>query len=373
MAKVLRVGVVRGGRLEAERIVGPGGRLSLDGVVFVQRSGEYFVERNGQRVAVCDGERGRIVVGDAVVLYQLATTAPRPQLPAALRHDVLRSLDWMLVTIIAMSFVGHFGFVLYLRTLDWPRADTAAMPDTFVRAYRPTPPPAMTHLETPAEKPAPSEIPRPAPQRPARPARPRPSATDARNAVLGILTGRGGAPTARDILKHGDVAGEAEQIFGSVGGVSLPTGGPVAMRDGGERHVVAGRGLQAVGPDDVLSGSRGGEHPVLPTPRPDDVIPKDGPIDPSIIAGELRRRLRAVTACYEASMRHHGRIGGKVVWRFALSPTGAVTSAVIDEDSMRDAETNDCVRARALGWRFPAPSKAVQFSYPFVFVPPGAQ
>ncbi len=89
--------------------------------------------------ANCD--RGKVTIGDVTVLFQFVAPPPehpRPQLPASVRSSLLQNLDWMLVAVIAASFVLHFGFVVYLRNMDFPRKpDIEEIPDRFVKMLVP--------------------------------------------------------------------------------------------------------------------------------------------------------------------------------------------------------------------------------------------
>jgi Ca-activated chloride channel homolog len=104
---------------------------------------------------------------------------------------------------------------------------------------------------------------------------------------------------------------------------------------------------------------------VVKDSAPTDV---DGSLDPSVIAKEIRSRLGAVKACYEAGLKRNPNIGGKIQLRFEVSSVGKVTSAEIENDTMHDDEVASCITSRVKTWRFPAPAGgSVQFSYPFIF------
>jgi hypothetical protein len=80
--------------------------------------------------------RGRIVLGDAVVLFQFVTApadVPRPRLPAQVRWSARTAFDWALITLIACSMAAHFGLVAYLRAHAPRRAQAADdIPDRFL-------------------------------------------------------------------------------------------------------------------------------------------------------------------------------------------------------------------------------------------------
>ena len=109
--------------------------------------------------------RGKITVGDLTILFQFVTPPPpqpRPQLPASVRGSITSGLDWAFTTIAALSFIGHLVMVIYLRSVDWPRKpDIEEIPDRFVQMVVKRPEPAKEQPKTeekkeeekPAEKP----------------------------------------------------------------------------------------------------------------------------------------------------------------------------------------------------------------------------
>jgi len=81
--------------------------------------------------------RGKITLADMTILFQFVTPPPpqpRPQLPASVRGSALSGVDWFFATVAAISFLAHLIFVIYLRNVDWPRKpDIEAVPDRFVQ------------------------------------------------------------------------------------------------------------------------------------------------------------------------------------------------------------------------------------------------
>jgi hypothetical protein len=126
--------------------------------------------------------------------------------------------------------------------------------------------------------------------------------------------------------------------------------------------------LRASGPGEVGTGERQGERAVKGIVKDSAPTDVDGTLDPGVIAKEIRGRLGAIKACYEAGLKRNPSIGGKVQLRFEVSSVGKVTSAEIENDTMHDEEVAGCIKSRVMSWRFPAPAGgSVQFSYPFIF------
>jgi hypothetical protein len=374
------------------------GRVSLgEQVVALPALRQGKAQKKGElwHLILPEKSRGKVVIGDVTVLFQFVTpppVQPRPQLPPSVRNSLMQNLDWMLVAVVAASFLAHFGFVIYLRNIDWPRKpDIEEIPDRFVHKIVPKkveePKPVVAQKEEKkaeekkdaggkkeksAEKKAPPKPRDPeAEARAAAERRARLAADVQKMGVLKILGAKGENGSVADLVKGGDVSGDADKVFAQVGGVGVAgAGGGLrsAKGAGGSGTLRGGGSLRASGPGEVGTGERSGEravHAVVKDSAPTDV---DGSLDPGVIAKEIRSRLGAIKACYEAGLKRNPSIGGKVVLRFEVSSIGKVTSAEVDQDTLHDDEVVGCMKARVSSWRFPAPSGgSVQFSYPFIF------
>ena len=96
--------------------------------------------------------RGKIAVGDLTILFQFVTPPlpqPRPRLPASVRGSWMTGLDWAFTAIGSASFVAHLAFVMYLRNVDWPRKpDIEEIPDRFVQMVVKAKPPEAPKQQT---------------------------------------------------------------------------------------------------------------------------------------------------------------------------------------------------------------------------------
>lgn len=370
------------------------GRVSLgDQVVALPALRQGKAQKKGElwHLLLPERSRGKVVIGDVTVLFQFVTpppVQPRPQLPPSVRSSLMQNLDWMLVAVVAASFIMHFGFVIYLRNIDWPRKpDIEEIPDRFVQMIVPKkieePKPVVAQEEKKEEKKeakkdkgdaAKKAPPKPRdPEAEARAAaerRARLAADVQKMGVLKILGAKGENGSVADLVKGGDVSGDADKVFAQVGGVGVATtgGGLRSKGAGGSGSLRGGGSLRASGPGEVGTGERGGERAVKGIVKDSAPTDVDGSLDPSVIAREIRGRLGAIKACYEAGLKRNPNIGGKLQLRFEVSTVGKVTSADIENDSMHDEEVASCIKSRVMTWRFPAPSGgSVQFSYPFIF------
>jgi len=83
------------------------------------------------------GARGRIMLGDASILFQEIATppaAPRPRLPASLRGTLSDRVDRRLAAIIGASLLAHIGIAAYAWTQDVETAPLGA--PTAARDYQ---------------------------------------------------------------------------------------------------------------------------------------------------------------------------------------------------------------------------------------------
>jgi hypothetical protein len=164
--KLLRIGLVQGGRVVEERVIkqrttvtiGPSERatfatgapnLPSPFKLFELIGGDYYLNLldsmtgriafetgiqdiaslrgeakrvgNVYRVELNEDARGKVVVGDATFLFQFVAplqAQPRPQLPLAVKGGLASQIDWSLTIIAAFSFLLHFGFIGAMYS-DW--------------------------------------------------------------------------------------------------------------------------------------------------------------------------------------------------------------------------------------------------------------
>ncbi|MGH7268924.1 MAG: AgmX/PglI C-terminal domain-containing protein, partial [Polyangiaceae bacterium] len=163
--KVLRIGLVAGGRILEERVVkqrtsvtvGPSEKsmfvvqanLPSQFKLFELIGGDYhvnFLDGMTGRIALATGitdlvalkgqakrvgpayqvrlteeARGKIIIGETTFLFQFVApppVQPRPQLPLSVKGGLAAQIDWSLTIIAAFSFLLHFGLVGAMYS-DW--------------------------------------------------------------------------------------------------------------------------------------------------------------------------------------------------------------------------------------------------------------
>ncbi len=196
--KVLRIGVVQGGRVIEERVIKQRTTVTIgsnEKSMFVIPSqavppmfklfelvgGDYylnFVDGLTGRVALASGitdlaalrgqakkaggvyqvklteeARGKVVVGETTFLFQFVApppVQPRPQLPLAVKGGLASQIDWSLTIIAAFSFLLHFGIVGAMYS-DWmdPVVGDESNVATLVDLMKNIPPPQVEEVQTP--------------------------------------------------------------------------------------------------------------------------------------------------------------------------------------------------------------------------------
>ncbi len=199
--KVLRIGLIQGGKIVEERIIrkretvtvgtseknhfvvqGPGlssrfelfqlvgndyilnfteemrGRVGLAGGVQefdqLRKSGGARKAQGYYQVKLTDNSRGKVQIGDTTLLFQFVAPPPvqsRPQLPAAVVGGFVAGIDWLFTSFVMFSFMTHFGFIIYLENADWPVEPTiATIPDRVAELIfnEPEPPEEVEEVET---------------------------------------------------------------------------------------------------------------------------------------------------------------------------------------------------------------------------------
>jgi outer membrane biosynthesis protein TonB len=317
------------------------------------------------------------------------------------RGSALTGVDWFFTTIAAISFLLHLIFIIYLRSVDWPRKpDIEAVPDRFVQMVVKKPEePKKVEEKKPTEEKKAEEEKKPEKKKGDEEAKkPKHELTDEEKAKLaeekakadaerrarlaeqvkqtGLLKLLGaksdGEGSIADVLGKGDVDRDQEKAFQGVGGVGvannndqlrgIKSGGTGSGRVAAVGSLRGGAGIAGGGTGEgkaekKVSGVVKSEAPAV-----------DGELDPAMVAKEVRTRLGAIKACYERALKRNPNLSGKVVIHWTITQAGTVSGVDVEQDTMGDAEVASCIKSLVARWRFPAPSGgSVEVSFPFVF------
>ncbi len=460
--KILRVGIIQGGRIIEERLlrkrapvsvgwspkntfVLPGsklpksftlfdvkgssyvlnfrddtkGRLSIAGEVLdmgdVKRHRLVRKKGSSYQIPLDSKARGKIVLGDVTLLFQLVAPPPLPpklKLPASARGGWFKSIDWNFVGICVVSAFLQVVPVSFIVLHDWPEPKrTEMIPDRFVSLIVDVPKekkPKKQEIkqgegqmegEEKASK-KPRKKPRKGDQRKkataqkqqdpeaaarAAAARKRALAKKVRGkTLLRFITakaadGESGTAGIVDTLAQGAARSRIDEAFAGAMGVATATAGSQRARHGGAA-ATAGEGKVA-GIESL--GSTTAHKTIKGTGRRKERrvranIKVSGPsktfgtgrMSPDQIAAAVRRRIKAVKSCYERELKKDPTLKGKIVIQFTIGEVGRVISSRIASSTMKSSAVGNCILARLRRWRFPKPEGgSVTVSYPFVFFP----
>ena len=312
----------------------------------------------------------------------------------------MQNLDWVMLLVAASSVLLHAGLVAWVHQMDPPRRpEIDDLPPRVVSLiiprdhFRKMEEPPVKKVEAPRVDPnhgpvttAPRIRPPHSPNIPQGVRRsPVPAesaaASSARmhaevgkivNQLIGAKGGEGQA--FQDLLRHGNVGSEIEDVLRHSGGAVVATRRSMLETRGG----IAGRARTGgpirgplLDPNVVVTGERVERDAHCPgglCPPPRKPVEVDGGCDASLVDQEMRRRRGAFTACFQETVRHNPGAGGRIVLRFEVAASGRVASASIDEDSTGGGALPSCIRSAAARFVFPPLGcERAEFAYPLIF------
>ncbi len=278
-SKVLRVGVIQGGKIVEERviparqavtigtstrntIVVPQSDLPASATVFAWQGDRYQLcfaegaegriqgpqgaadfgalvsqgltrrEGRGHSVPVGEDQRGKIVLGEVTLLWQFVTPppeAPRPVLPREAKGNHFKSMDRLFVSLLAISFLLHGGAYVALASTALPAELTLEeIPDRYAKVLipdrLPAPPVEKKEESKPgAEEKKPEEAKKAEPKkgdRTAETAEQAASRKAARAAAVAKAVSSKGMLKVLGALGPGTGSGAVADVFGAGGGMT---------------------------------------------------------------------------------------------------------------------------------------------------------
>src|SRR5215468_1361164 len=430
-AKILRVGVIRDGKIIEERhirhpsavtigqdgtntFVIPASELPASFPVFEYRNGVYtlvFTDRMNGRVASRRGDfdfaglktqglvqkrgsvwalpldesaKGKVSLGEVTLLFQFVAPPPEPariELPPEVRGTVWRSIDHLFFGILAVSLFLHFTGAACIMLSPKPQDNDLALdelPDRFARVLLPPKPPEPEQPKAPEQAQAEEkkdvkkdvkkkELPADAAQRKAVIQQ-----RVASKGLLKILGSAGGSGALSDVLGSGTGSGDVAAALAGARGVSIATADSVGARAGGGAGRTAGIGDvgTAGGGKVALAGKGDAKVSGQVSTAAPEVDSAD--VDRAALSRYIRDRLGAIRGCYERELKRNPGLKGKVVVRFNITPAGRAGDVRIEENSLGSAEVASCVQGLMRSWIFPfKPPDEVPVQYPFLFTSAG--
>jgi outer membrane biosynthesis protein TonB len=349
--------------------------------------------------------KGRVSLGEVVVLFQFVNPPPepvRPVLPRALRGTWHKNLDWAFSSVLAVVFCAFFTVVAVAKQAPLPPEPTlddlpvrvveVFMPDRFKDMPNPDdegPGEKKPEPKKKKKKPVDNKQPEGAddltdgPEAKAAVAARKRDAMEAkvtRRGLVGILgqKGPGGVamgPAVSDVFREGSITGARGTAFENMNGLDLamhgsdlsprgpgdpgPGGPPVEYQDLGTEGVLNGTGdKRRVKREAVVTAKL--------TPAAIEDFESDGR-DRGQIKKVVKRRLGMIRRCYERKLKRDPNLRGKVVVRFVIHSGGRVIEVEVVENTTGDSDLAACVAGRVRSIRFgPADGGDTLVTYPFL-------
>ncbi|MGK0362116.1 MAG: TonB family protein [Bradymonadia bacterium] len=350
--------------------------------------------KGGLTIALSEASRGQVKLGDLTILFQFVDPPPAPsrlQLPKAVRGGLLNTLDWPFVATLLASFAVQVFAVAFIVNQDYPEVPRPEISDRFLN-------PILAQMQPPAVRApaskatnetvdpqktaaAPTVAPRPTIAK-----RPTPKTSERslmqagvrdKTILVGVIGSQGedASDFVEDLLGDGVSSAAMNSAFDGVGLATNGERGRDSRRDTAAigatanlgANTLAGKGLGRT----IAAEKKGAEARVrgefkLKHIKDDDIV--GGTMSPKEISKAIKRRGRAIRACYEKALGRNNALAGKVVLRFVVQESGRVSSARVAHNTMGEPTVGACLARNIKRWRFPKPkggSATVEF--PFIF------
>src|SRR5688500_5674066 len=417
--KVLRIGVVQGGRVTEERIVKQRGHVTVGPSerntfvianaphstfrLFELIGNEYhlnFLEGTQGRIALSTGvselsllkgqarrtsqgtyqirpsedARGKVVLGDTTLLFQFVApppVQPKPRLPVAVFRGT-NAIDWNTTIIAAFSFLFHFLLLgaIYSDWLD-PVVDgdysVAGLVDTLKNL--PAPPPVEEKTDEQSDEKAEKAEKAEAPKATAAPAAKAQGAMNQREAAavanqleqlematIGALAAQG--PATQGVLRGEVALGSLDQAAASGAGVGV---GGDDLRVGGAGGVVrpgsAGVGLGGIGASQKTGGESVGTAQKVAGPRGNANATVESQRGGKVgnASSVIARMKTGFRNCYQKGLNENPDSQGSIRLTIQIGPGGEVSNVTASASGNLSPAVVACVQARARAGQFDPP------------------
>jgi hypothetical protein len=337
------------------------------------QAGEVQVIGGEASIPLAKGARGKLVLGDATILFQEIAAppiAPRPVLPASIRGTIGDRIDRRLAAIIGASVVVHLGLAGYAwmqdietsSLLESPVAQTYRQEVMEVTLPDETPPPAVTPEPAPgtATPVAPAQVSQPIVKRPTTTTtikqEPGMSEDDAQR-FASILTGSEVGKTGANDLNRRQPGADLEQQIDAVGDREVVVGND---QNGFRQKPREGLGTNPDGPridDPTQVANQQPKENKEPKGRIQiRPLPPEGPGTTLTVAMVLDKindvYMPGLQRCYKKGLVDDAKLGGKVAVSFTVGERGQ-----LEDGSARgvSTEVDACVGSFMQSWRFAIP------------------
>ena len=240
------------------RIQGSQGEADLSALVaqgLAAKQGAGFV------VPVREDQRGKLVLGDVTILWQFVTPAPeapRPAIPAFQKGNHFQSMDRRFVLVLLCSFLFHTSFYAVLAATDLPNREVTLeeIPDRYAKVLIPERKPDVPKIpDKGTEVPTEVKVEATPEKKSEKKGEPGPEGKAAHAAAVAKAVQSKGILKVLGALGPGTGRGAVADVFGSGGGV-----GDVASALAGAGGVAVATDSSAAGAAQGRRAGRGGQH-----------------------------------------------------------------------------------------------------------------
>lgn len=312
-----------------------GEKLDLEGI---KAKGLALQSGSVYRVELAEGARGKISIGELTFLFQFVVPPPqheRSQLPVLARGSWSTAFDGALGLCLLVSLAAHGALLANLRTVERPPAP--------LPLERPTP---VARFVASAPAAAPGD-------------------RAARRGILRIIGARGPAASngaVVDLLASGSSSGDLDGVLQHLAGIGPTAGRQIGSAPASTPAAQETRGqfLSAASAPAAVAGTVSAE--------PAEVI--DGALDPAAVATAMRSRLGGVRWCYSEALARSPQLRGRIVISIVIDGDGRVTSSKVDTNTLGDDVAARCIEAVLKRARLPvAGPGSAQVLLPYGFAP----
>lgn len=451
--KVLRIGVIQGGKIVEERIirrretvtVGPSekahfvfaapdlpssrfelfetrgeeytlnftesmsGRISLEGTVAelaeLRKSGRARAKGRVFQLVLNDQVRGKISMGESTILFQFVAPPPmqpRPQLPAAVRGNLLANAFNLSTLCILFFLVIEAALCIWWANTDWPKPNI----DEQFQSLKELIQPRLVQLEKPKsnaasddqktddaekedaekdkKKDKKDDWKEDKPDKEAEEAEARRRAAElarlqeevAAKSLAKILGASGGNGAIANVMQGGDVSADQDQLLSQANGIGGAAeegalSGPAGAKGSGEAADISQ--IKVKGDKDVATAGPGEEKKVTGHVKKKDpsISGGSGTLDQGEVARIIGGKQGAIKGCYEQALKRNPALKGKITIVITIGGTGRVSSAKCTVNELTP-EVCSCITDMFNRVRFPPPENgSVEITAPFFLTPGG--
>ena len=372
--RALRVGVVLNGNLVEERLftdavpitIGqslkcrlsvPVDGVPFEHVLFAVDHGRWLLEGK----ALEQGAKGKIRIGEAVLLYQelpAPPKAPRPQLPASVRGSLADRIDRRTAVIVGLSLFVHIGIATWANLTD---GDVDRVPWQVNAKYIPVQQEDAIEIDA-NQLPAIAAPVAPVVQTPAPIVRPtrivdKPLTLEDADRYAAMLTGNDPSSDGRHEMQPRRVGADLRNEIDDIthNGRNVKVGNEGGTRETGPRRGTD-HGIQLDNPGDLDHMTKADEKPptLKPEPIPGPKLRRTLTME-MVLAKIQGAYLAGLQRCYKRVLTHDSWANGRVKLAFTVDERGHT----IDIEARGvTPELDTCIEAQMAGWLFPIPRDA---------------